>query len=365
LKPPVAADLGGRLLTAVAAGVDAIVLRAARAAIDFAVMPSPGELGALHASAAFYLHPELQAEPRRFFPFLERPIDAPDATLLPRRTRIRGAERFALTFASTYEPAHPGERARHGAWRENGIVHVDLWLHRDRPARGTIVGLHGFGMGRPALDAAALMAPGLFASGLDVALLTLPLHGARTPSAAPFSGAPLTVPDVPAMNEAVGQAVHDLVHLLAWLRARSSRPVGLVGLSFGGYVAALMAGLTADLDFVATIVAPVCLGDLAGRFITASRLHGDGPGASEARETLRAAYRVHSPLAHPPRIPRHRLLIIAGAGDRIVPSEHAGWLWTHWDRPRLYWFRGSHLVPFGRRQMLRAVRHFLRDLGVV
>src|SRR2546422_1509715 len=262
---PTRADVSSRFLSRVAASVDGMMLRAARAVIDRTGMPPPGGLGALRASAAFSGQPELLADPRRFFAFLDRPLATPPMTL----ARAWGAGRFALTFPSIYEPADPAYRPLHARYVENHTAHVALWLHPEGRARGTVIGLHGFGTGYPRFDATALMVRPLHAAGLDVALSALPFHGARTPRTSRFSGQILTAPNVPQINEAIGQAVYDLAVLLAWLRSRSNRPVGVIGLSLGGYVAALLAGLV-PLDFVVPIAAPVDLGELAFRFMRAS-----------------------------------------------------------------------------------------------
>jgi hypothetical protein len=76
-----------------------------------------------------------------------------------------------------------------------------------------------------------------------------------------------------------------------------------MGLSLGGYVAALAATLMDDLAFAIPIVAPACFGDLAHRFMAASRLYRGRERKALSRDEFRAAYRVHSPLA-PPRASR-------------------------------------------------------------
>jgi dipeptidyl aminopeptidase/acylaminoacyl peptidase len=206
------------------------------------------------------------------------------------------------------------------------------------------------------------MAPAFFASGLDVALLTLPLHGKRGPRTSRFSGQLFASPDVARLNEAMGQAAHDVLAFVAWLRSRGTPPVGVMGLSLGGYVAALLAGLVSDLAFVVPVVAPVCFGDLAHRFMAASGRYRGRAADVPDRDELRAAYRVHSPLAHAPRVPRERLLIVAGRGDRVVPAEHTHWLASHWSHPRLTWFSGSHMAPFGRPGMRADIRRFIHDV---
>ena len=362
---PPAPDLGGRLLTALAAAVDGFAVGTARLLVDRALMPAPDQVDTLRADARFYQQPLFADDPRRFFAFLTERPPVPDAVLRPRRPPARHAERVGVTFASPYRPVNPAYTAEHGAFRENHVVHVELWRHTHCRPRPTVIGLHGFGMGWPALDALALMAPGLFAAGLDVALLTLPLHGARAPRAGRFSGQLFAEANVPRVNESIAQGVHDLAALVAWLRARDGGPVGLVGLSLGGYLAALAAALLDDLDFVIPLVAPSCFGDLAHRFMAASRLYRGAAGAALSQEEFRSIYRVHSPLAHRPRLARERVLILAARGDRVVPAEHAVWLWAHWGRPRLVWFTGSHLVPFGRGQVLAEMLGFLDGLGVV
>ena len=80
------------------------------------------------------------------------------------------------------------------------------------------------------------------------------------------------------------------------------------------------------------------------------------------RDDLRAAYRVHSPLTYDLKLSTDRVLIVAGRGDRIVPAEHPQWLWEHWGEPRMHWFAGSHVAPFGRKKVFAEIRAFLSRL---
>ncbi len=364
LVAPAAPDLTGRFLSALAASIDGVALGAARAVIDRTIMPPPDAAGELRDQARFYAREPLATEPRRFFGFLDRPEPVPAVRLEPRRSRMRGSERVRAMFASPYRTTNPSFVVDHESVRENHVVHAEIWRHRERDAVATVILLHGFGMGNPRFDATLLMAPALFDAGLDVVLFTLPLHGRRSPAGTRFSGQLFASASVTRMNEAIAQATHDLAALIAWLESRDAGPIGILGLSLGGYVAALMAALRDDLAFVVPVVAPVCIGDLAWRFMSGSaRYRGHGAEAL-GRDEFRAAYRIHSPLAHVPRVPRERLFIVAGRGDRVVPSEHPRWLEEHWGRPRTMWFSGSHLAPFGRPEVLAKLRDFLHDLGL-
>ena len=348
-----------QVLGSLGGAVDAAALRAAVLVVERALIPSPDSFAALRESAGALLDPALQTEPRRFFGFLD---DAPPAVRVEtRRLRTLAAGRvFARRLESGYRPF-----AGAAPERPPGPVPVEHWVHERARAPATVVALHGFGMGRPRLGAAAPLVSRWFQSGLDVALVTLPGHGARAPAGARMSGEAFAVPHVARLAEAVREALYEVHLTVHWLRHETGRPVGLLGLSLGGYLTALAAGLLDDLAFAVPIAAPVCMGDLAWRFLRRTRHHRDGaPGLPDAEE-LRRSFRVHSPLAHALRLPRERALIVAGRGDRVVPPAHALALAQHWGEPRLHWFGGSHLAPFGRRGIGDAVLAHLRGLDLV
>jgi dienelactone hydrolase len=244
-------------------------------------------------------------------------------------------------------------------------VLLEHWKHEGGRPRATVIGLHGFAMGRPAIDAVALFARQWYERGIDVVLVTLPHHGARAPSAARFSGEHFAVPHVGRLAEAVREAIYEILVVRNWLRDESDGPVGLMGLSLGGYLTSLAIGLCEDFDFAVPIVPPACMGDLAWRVFRSTR-HGPGRGGAAIDEAeLRSGFRVHSPLAHPLRVPKERILIIAGRGDRVVPPEHPTALWEHWDRPPIHWFSGSHIAPFGRARVVGAISRHFEALGIL
>jgi alpha-beta hydrolase superfamily lysophospholipase len=247
----------------------------------------------------------------------------------------------------------------------DGPILVDHWVHAPARPRGTVLALHGFAMGNPRIDAMVLLASHWYERGLDVALLTLPHHGARTPDGARFSGEHFALPHVARLSEAVREAIYEIRQVLYWLREESGAPVGVLGLSLGGYLAALSGGLLDDLDFVIPIVPPVCIGDLAWRFFTQTRHFTAGGASALSQEDLRRSFRVHSPLTHPLCIPKERAMIVAGRGDRIVPPEHPSALWRSWGEPRIHWFSGSHLAPFGRGRIARAILDHIESLEIL
>ncbi len=352
-----------RLTTGAGTAVDSLLLGAMQWVVDSLMMPGPDGLPALRASAETLASPELQHDPRRFFAFDALP-ERPRGVKARFRRRLPGGVAVARQLTTAYEPWPHGAESPIADPAITGRLLVEHWMHDAAHRRGTVIALHGFTMGHPRVDALALFAGDWFRRGLDVALVTLPFHGARTPPEARFSGEHFAVPHVARLSEATRQAIYEVRLLVRWLREKTGDPVGLLGLSLGGYLTALYAGLYDDLDFAVPIVPPVCIGDLAWRFFLRSRHHREA-GPEIGREELRTLYRVHSPLAHPLRMPRERVLIVAGRGDRIVPPEHPHALWQHWDEPGIHWFSGSHLAPFGRGRIVRRVVQLLEDADVL
>lgn len=331
-----------------------------RLAFGAMLQPSRADCAAAASAAAPYLTNALLSDPRGFFRFLDQPPRPTTMKELYRRPLANG-EVVTRELATWYQPY-----ACSGTWPacvENDRVVVEHWMHRSAPPRATILALHGFSMGTAWIDAHVLMAARWFALGFDVALMALPFHGPRCPATARYSGELFASWDVGRTNEAIRQAVHDVDVVHRWIAAETGRPVGVLGLSLGGYIAALMAGLCEDLAFVIPLVPPVTLDALVG-----SMLALDTPPTVLAPPIpfadLRAAHAVHSPLTHPLAIPRERVLIVGARGDCIVPPEHAYALWRHWGEPAIHWYSGSHLAPFRRARLVARVAAHLDSLGL-
>jgi dienelactone hydrolase len=347
-RGPLGALRGAELACCLAAaGVDR-VLRDAGAAL---LAASSWRLALAGSSATWPASPEPHRRPGR--PRVCR-REAPAAA------RFDGGACEDLSFESAYAP----QRAGRGP---NRWVRVRYWRHRPGEPRATIIALHGFGAEAPWLNQELLSTRWLFARGHDVALLTLPFHGARGGAGDLYSGQRFLDGGPAAINAACAQAVSDVRALLRYLaEERGARVVGVLGLSLGGYLAALLAGLEPRLAFCVPVVPVVSIPDLAlewGVVGAALRLAIRAGRVDRAR--LHAAFASSAPLGYVPRVPRDRLLIIAGAGDRLAPPEQALALWAHWRRPRLVWFPGGHVLQFGRRRVREQLDAFLCRVATV
>lgn len=353
------------LLSRMGSALDQVILRGMQVIMMDNMAPDAAEMPAIQAAIEPYLSGELWDNPRQFFSFVDAPVAPLDVTGEFRRF-IKGDVVMAREFTSAYRPY----RFADGRWADrppskpDDKVLVEHWMREPGRARATVLAVHGFSSGNPRIDAFMLFASQLFDHGLDVALLTLPYHGARTPPNARFSGEGFGMPHVAGVNEAVRQAIYEIHMVGGWLRQQTGAPVGLLGMSLGGYLSALMVGLTSDWDFVIPMVPPVCMGDMAWRFYTRSRRFGPGKPPPFTREQLRAIYRVHSPLTYPLQIDKDRAFILAGRGDQFVPAEHPNALWLHWGKPEIFWFTGSHVAPIQRGRVIsRVLAHLDRPVS--
>ncbi|MBK6510250.1 MAG: alpha/beta hydrolase family protein [Haliea sp.] len=356
------------LVTSLAALLDRSLMRTVALIVEKRVLPRDVDLDTLRQSIDAMLGSSLAGRPQEFFRFvqaLEAPGDTAEGDLQSvTRRRIKGGHAWRRRLASHYRPHRQMPKTTAVAPKPDAIQ-FEHWVHEPDTALGSVIVLHGFAMGWPVIDAVAMSAGAWFERGFNVVLLTLPDHGPRRPAGSLFSGQNFTVPHAVMLAAAVRQAIYEIFALKRWLRRQGEQPVGLVGMSLGGYLASLCAGLSDDFDFLIPLVPPACMGDLAWRVYRATGHHRAGLDATLTEEKLRAAFYVHSPLAHPRKIARERILIAAGAGDRIVPPEHPSALWEHWERPAIHWLRGSHIAPVASKPLMRVITQHLRQLDLL
>jgi hypothetical protein len=196
--------------------------------------------------------------------------------------------------------------------------------------------------------------------GLNVALPVLPFHGPRRVGR--FSGEGFLGGDVLDTVHAEAQTVWDLRRLLGWIRAQGRPALGIHGVSLGGYNAALLAGIDAELSCVIAGVPPTDLARLVWHHApppSVRLIESSGIVHDEVAEL----YRVVSPLALPPKVPALGRAIYAGIGDRLIPADHPRDLWEHWGRPRIVWMQSGHDPRT--REARRLVEETLRSSLVV
>jgi hypothetical protein len=267
----------------------------------------------------------------------------------------RGVRFQHLRFASDYAPHadEPG-RERWLGYHANRTGHAWVLEHTDRP-RPWLICIPGYRMGHPMIDFTGFPAAWFHAQrGLNVVIPVMPLHGPRKTGRR--SGDGFLSGDYIDTLHLQAQAVWDVRRVLAWLRTRGVGPIGLYGVSLGGYTAALVSALEDDLACVIAGMPATCYVGLARTNLPGFLLQiGERLGIHW--EVVEQVSRVISPLAFVPRVSPERRFLFAGAADRLVSPRDVTALWRHWGRPRLAWYEGGH-VSF---LLERTVRALLRD----
>ncbi|KAA0235769.1 MAG: hypothetical protein JJLCMIEE_02099 [Acidimicrobiales bacterium] len=293
--------------------------------------------GELRDALALYTEAGWLADPESFH---RTPAPLTDAQVQQSWTMGLGFER--LFWDSGYEP-HEGEpgRERWLGYATNRTAGAWVLRHRDR-ARPWLVCIHGFGMGYPSVEFPTFSVGRLHKElGLNVAGPMLPLHGRRKVTR--MSGEAFLSFDMMNGVHGLAQSVYDTRRLLTWIRHQGGDTIGVHGVSLGGYVTSLLAGLEDELDMV---IAGIPVSDFPRLF------HAHSPTHIRLRAfeheilggSAEEIYRVVSPLSFVPSTPREALFIYAGLGDRMSRPRQAHDLWKHWGEPTITWYRGSHVA---------------------
>lgn len=327
--------------------VDAAILGAMRLRFDRKV-PAPVEdrRAALHELIGFYetLGDGLFVAPR-----------AADAREERRGRLADGGEIVDLAWPSEYVPAYEPIRAPYLATQKNRRACARLFRHGGG-ARNTIVLIHGYRGGQFFVEERAFPVRWLYRLGLDVALFTLPFHALRGQARTP----PWPSANPARNNEGFGQAIYDL---RALVRRLAPPKLLVAGMSLGGYTTALMATVE-PIDFACPMIPVASFPDLYWH-------HGDGrPERLRAEREgitlamMQRAMAVHTPLLRRPLLPPERVLVVAAAGDRIAPPEHAARLAAHFGCEELR-FAGGHVLQLGRGDAFGALARKLASAGLI
>jgi dienelactone hydrolase len=189
-------------------------------------------------------------------------------------------------------------------------------LYRARPDAPTVIMLHSL---MSVSDAGYRHWARRFNSlGWNAAFVHLPFHYSRRPRGH-LNGELCCTADLVLTGDTLRQAVVEIRQLMAWLRAEGGGEFGLLGTSYGGWVAALVASLEPDLRFLALLAPMVNIGHALYEGPTSWAIRGHLARAGLDRTLVDRHAHLTSPLRAPPAGDvAERTIIIGGVFDRIV-----------------------------------------------
>lgn len=320
----------------------------------------PGALrarpGAERRRLEFYAELAARADPAEVFP-APGPVEV--RSVPGNGPGVAGGRVELLRFESPYVAQNPELRESYARHENNRTARAQHWRHEDGP-RKTLCVIHGFGASPAWFNTAFFSLREFFAGGWDILLYTLPFHGSRRSSTIGVNGVDLFSHGMGTLCEAMLHAVHDFRAFFDHLEATGAPRIGVTGLSLGGYTAALLAAAEPRLAFAVPNAALSWMPTLIERWFPANlSLAAVRQVTGVSEELFAQALSVHSALTYPAALPKERLMVVGGLGDRLAPPEQSLLLWEHWDRPELKWFPGSHVIHFGRAEYLAAMRELM------
>ena len=170
----------------------------------------------------------------------------------------------------------------------------------------------------------------------------LPFHYSRRPRRH-LNGELCFTADLILTGDTLRQSVVEIRQLLVWLRGQGVTKFGLLGSSYGGWLAALLASLEPDLHFLALLAPLVNLGHALYEGPTSWTIRNQLARAGLDRALVDSHAHLSSPLCASPagRI-AERTVIVAGLFDHIVRLADLAVLHERWPGSELLTVPQAH-----------------------
>ena len=233
------------------------------------------------------------------------------------------------------------------------------WFKHAGPARPCVVLIHGYLAGNYLIEERVWPVKRLFQSGLDVVISVLPLHGARRAESRGYLPPAFPSRDPRFTIEGFRQLVIDHRALFDYLRLAGAGGLGVMGMSLGGYAAALLATVESSLRFAVFMVPLAAIEDFAHK---SGRMTGDMAQQLAQRDALARAHPAISPFSRPSLLPSSRVITVAGESDLVTGLDQAHKLAQHFGGPMSV-FHGGHLLHAGREVAFEPVWQMLKDVA--
>jgi len=228
---------------------------------------------------------------------------------------------------------------------QNQTVYAEVFLPRTGNRMPAVLILHSWGVQRPDIELS--LARMLAQKGFVTAVMTLPYHMQRTP-AGYLSGELMIVPDPQQMRDTMRQATLDACRLIDWLQTQpqvDSERIGIVGISLGAIVGALVLAVEDRMGAGVLVLGGANLAHVLWRspltMSVRSELRSKGTGYERLRDELASV----EPLHYLRGQYGHRVLMINGRFDLVIPREDALALRRALGEGPLLWLNTGHYGP--------------------
>jgi pimeloyl-ACP methyl ester carboxylesterase len=246
-------------------------------------------------------------------------------------------------------------------WAVNNRVAGNYFVGRDDDAldRPAVLFLHGWNASVAYYINYCRTGHRLARRGIHCALVNMPYHVQRKPNR--WNEYFLTE-NIARTAQAVQQAVIESRIILRWLRAHHRGPVGVWGISLGGWIASILACVERELDFAVLMTPAVRLDRQIWEleFLKAMKQSFIEQGAT--REDIERVAMPMLPKFHQPLLERDRILIIQALYDQFLGTDTIDELWQAWGRPRIERYPHGHISILMDAGVLQTACDFIKTM---
>lgn len=227
----------------------------------------------------------------------------------------------------------------------NQTVYAEVFIPHREARMPAVVILHSWGVHKPDIEIS--LARFLARRGFVAAVMTLPYHVQRTPEGY-LSGELMIVPDISRMRQSMRQAVLDTRRLIDWLQEHpqvSADRVGLIGISLGAIVGALVLGVEHRIQAGVLVLGGGNLAHILWRSPLTMNIRADLRQLGYNYERLKQEVSAEEPLTYLRRQYGERVLMINGRYDLVIPREDASALRDALGEGPILWLNTGHYAP--------------------
>lgn len=189
-----------------------------------------------------------------------------------------------------------------------------------------------------------LIAYTLASRGINSLIITLPFQMERKPASLDSK---IFLQNPSLVSQAIVQAVNDVRVGVSWLRTREENDpsrIGICGVSLGGMIASLAAGVMGDFPKATFILAGGDLVKLVSKYQNSQvfREVMEKLGGERGEKIIRFLLQPYDPLTYSQRLTETEVLMINAWNDEIIPRECTLALYNSLPQARILWYPGGH-----------------------